>query len=77
MPDGAGLRGFIGAACLCGIGDTVSLLMADQAFPTAQTEAAIAKIGVLIGSLLSAALGATIILLGPNAPGRTEATSPP
>jgi len=77
MPDGAGLRTFIGAACLCGIGDTVSLLMADQAFPTAQTEASIAKIGVLIGSLLSAALGATIILLGPNASGRTEATSPP
>jgi len=75
MPDGAGLSAFIGAACLCGIGDTVSLLLADQAFPTAQTEASIAKIGVLIGSLLSAALGATIILLGPNAPGRTESTT--
>ena len=75
MPDGTGLRAFIGAACLCGIGDTVSLLLADQAFPTAATEAAIAKIGVLIGSVLSAALGATIILLGHNATGRTEATS--
>jgi len=77
MPDGTGVRAFIGAACLCGIGDTVSLLLADQAFPTAATEAAIAKIGVLIGSLLSAALGATIILLGPNSDGRTEAASAP
>ncbi len=75
MPDGAGLRAFVGAACLCGIGDTVSLLMADQAFPTALAEASIAKIGVLIGSLLSAALGATIFLIGPSAPGRTEAAS--
>ena len=62
MPDGATLRVFVGAACLCGIGDTVSLLMADQAFPADPQVAAVAKIGVLIGSLLSAALGATIIL---------------
>jgi NhaA family Na+:H+ antiporter len=75
MPDGTGLRAFIGAACLCGIGDTVSLLLADQAFPTAAAEASIAKIGVLIGSVLSAALGASIILLGHNAPGRTESAS--
>jgi NhaA family Na+:H+ antiporter len=65
MPDGARLRVFVGAACLCGIGDTVSLLMADQAFPTDPQVAAVAKIGVLIGSLLSAALGAAIILTAP------------
>jgi NhaA family Na+:H+ antiporter len=75
MPDGAGLRTFVGAACLCGIGDTVSLLLADQAFPAAPAEASIAKIGVLIGSLLSAALGASIILIGSNAPARTDAAS--
>jgi len=61
MPDRAGIRTFIGAACLCGIGDTVSLLMADQAFVADSSEAGVAKIGVLVGSLLAAALGAAII----------------
>ena len=72
LPDGAGLRIFVGAACLCGIGDTVSFLMADQAFPADLGVAAIAKIGVLIGSLLSAALGAAIILTAPPAAVRGE-----
>jgi NhaA family Na+:H+ antiporter len=61
-PDGISIRNFLGAACLCGVGDTVSLLMADQAFPNG-TVAAVAKIGVLIGSVLAAALGATILAL--------------
>lgn len=64
MPDDVTIRGFIGAACLCGIGDTVALLMADQAFPHSE-DAAIAKIGVLIGSLLAALLGAAIIAVKP------------
>jgi NhaA family Na+:H+ antiporter len=62
LPDGITLRNFLGAACLCGIGDTVALLMADQAFPQGLA-AAIAKIGVLIGSVAAAVLGATIIAL--------------
>jgi NhaA family Na+:H+ antiporter len=65
------LRHFIGAACLCGVGDTVSLLMADQAFPTGP-EAALAKTGVLIGSVLAAALGATIIATNPSPVARSE-----
>jgi NhaA family Na+:H+ antiporter len=64
MPDDVSLRGFIGAACLCGIGDTVALLMADQAFPVGG-DAALAKIGVLIGSVLAAALGAAVIAVRP------------
>jgi len=72
MPEGAGLRVFIGAACLCGIGDTVSLLMADQAFLGNNPQAAIAKIGVLIASVLAAAIGATIIMLRPTGAARTE-----
>ncbi|HWY62465.1 MAG TPA: Na+/H+ antiporter NhaA [Rhizomicrobium sp.] len=63
MPANVSLRNFIGAACLCGIGDTVSLLMADQAFPHGPYSA-VAKIAVLIGSVLAAALGATIIGIG-------------
>ncbi len=59
-PDDVTLQGFIGAACLCGIGDTVSLLMADQAFPHGPYSA-LAKIGVLCGSVLAAALGASVL----------------
>jgi NhaA family Na+:H+ antiporter len=64
-PQGVSLRDFIGAACLCGIGDTVALLIADQAFP-AGSDSAVAKIGVLAGSILAAALGAAIIATGPH-----------
>jgi NhaA family Na+:H+ antiporter len=74
MPEGAGLRAFIGAACLCGIGDTVALLMADQAFPSDPMAASIAKIGVLIGSVIAAALGAAIIATGSGV-ARTQAGS--
>ena len=62
-PEDVTVRNFIGAACLCGVGDTVSLLMADQAFP-AGPYGAVAKIGVLIGSVLAAALGALILAAG-------------
>src|SRR5205085_1161899 len=59
-PDDVTLRNFIGAACLCGVGDTVALLMADQAFAQGP-EAAVAKIGILIGSVLAAVIGAAIL----------------
>ncbi len=63
-PKGVTLPTFIGAICLCGIGDTVALLLADQAF-TESSDAAIAKIAVLIGSVVAAGLGAAIIALSP------------
>ena len=72
-PDGIGLRQFIGGACLCGIGDTVSLLMADQAFPDG-SYSAIAKIGVLIGSILAALLGAGVLAIGPKTAAVTPAS---
>jgi NhaA family Na+:H+ antiporter len=56
------LRLFIGAACLCGVGDTVALLLADQAFTGADAQAA--KLGVLAGSLLAACVGALVIITG-------------
>jgi len=64
-PKGIGIRTFIGAICLCGIGDTVSLLLADQAFP-GSGYAAIAKVAVLIGSVMAAGLGSLIIALAPG-----------
>lgn len=66
-PDGVSLRQFIGGACLCGIGDTVALLMADEAFPDGSFSS-IAKIGVLIGSVLAASLGAAILFASKNEP---------
>lgn len=61
---------FLGASFLCGIGDPLSLLMADQAFGS-HSYAAIAKIGVLAGSALAAILGATLLSFSPVL--RTEA----
>jgi NhaA family Na+:H+ antiporter len=72
MPDDVPLREFIGAAFLCGVGDTVALLMADQAFP-AGPYATAAKIGVLVGSLGAAALGTAVIGFGRPSHARTEA----
>jgi Na+:H+ antiporter, NhaA family len=74
-PKGVGLRAFVGAACLCGIGDTVALLMADQAF-SAPGISAIAKIGVLAGSVAAALLGAAIIATGPG-PAIADASQTP
>ena len=64
-PEGISARAFLGAACLCGIGDTVALLMADQAFPTGN-EAAVAKMGVLIGSTMAAAIGTAVLVSTPR-----------
>jgi len=61
-PEDVSFQNFVGAAFLCGIGDTVALLMADQAFPHG-SDASVAKIGVLTGSVLAALLGAAIIWL--------------
>ncbi len=65
-PGNVSRRLFVGAACLCGVGDTVALLMADQAFPQG-SDAAIAKIAVLIGSTVAALLG-TAVLVASRAP---------
>jgi NhaA family Na+:H+ antiporter len=63
-PRGVSVRQFLGAACVCGVADTVSLLMADQAGLPAGS-ASIAKIGCLVGSLLAAGLGAAVLAAGP------------
>src|SRR6185436_8595941 len=61
-PEGLSLRQFVGAACLCGVGHTMALLMADRAFPAA--EADIAKLAVLAGSVLAGALGTLVLRFG-------------
>ena len=64
LPSDAGALGFLGMALLCGIGDPFSLLMAEQAFGGGPY-AAVAKIGVLAGSVLAAILGAVALSLIP------------
>jgi len=65
LPGDTSALAFVGAGLLCGIGDPLSLLMADQAFQT-DAYAAVAKIGVLAGSILAAVLGATALSLSPR-----------
>jgi NhaA family Na+:H+ antiporter len=62
-PEGVSMRQFVGAACLCGVADTVALLMADQAGLPASS-ASVAKIGCLIGSAVAAGLGTAVLLTG-------------
>src|SRR5262249_42068537 len=70
FPAAAAPMAFLGATLLCGIGDPLSFLMAEQAFPSS-AYAAIAKIGVLAGSVLAALLGAFTLNL--SAPPVTQA----
>jgi Na+:H+ antiporter, NhaA family len=62
--DTSGLA-LVGAGLLCGIGDPLSLFMADQAFQS-DGYAAVAKIGVVAGSVLAAALGAIALSFSPE-----------
>ncbi len=63
---GVTFRQFVGAACLCGVGDTLALLMADRAFPP--DEAGIAKLGVLAGSVIAGLVGTAVLAKRQAAP---------
>ncbi len=56
---------FVGAACLCGIGDPLSILIAEQAF-IGTGYAAVAKLGILLGSACAAGLGAAALAFSPR-----------
>ena len=75
LPSDASPMAFLGAVFLCGIGDPLSFLMAEQAFP-GSPYAAIAKIGVLSGSALATALGALTLAFSP-APVTDASAGPP
>jgi NhaA family Na+:H+ antiporter len=64
FPADAAPMAFLGAAFLCGIGDPLAFLVADQAFRSGPY-AGLAKIGVLTGSALAAILGALTLVLSP------------
>ena len=64
LPDGVTWHMLAGGACLAGIGFTMALFINALAFPVADFAAkeAAGKIGTLTGSLVSAVLGATVLL---------------
>lgn len=62
LPAGVGWMHVTAVGAVAGIGFTVSLFIADLAFPgTASLEAA--KVGILVGSVLAGALGAALLKL--------------
>jgi len=62
LPIGTTFRHIYGGATLCGIGFTMSLFIADLSFTSADMHDK-AKIGIMLGSLLSAAVGMMILSL--------------
>ncbi len=63
LPEGARPLQFAGVAVLCGIGFTMSLFIGGLAFGDDARYATLLKLGVLGGSLLSALIGAGILIV--------------
>lgn len=61
LPEGCGWLQLYGLALLCGIGFTMSLFIGALAFPDAPHLVDEVKVGVLMGSVLAAILGAAVL----------------
>jgi NhaA family Na+:H+ antiporter len=70
LPYDVSPRLLLGAAILCGVSDPMALLITNYAFPAESLRAA-AKIGILAGSVIAAALGILVLVSSP--PPRTPA----
>jgi len=65
-PAGASWLQIYGVSLLCGIGFTMSLFISSLAFPLDPAFVEDAKVGILLGSLLSALLGAVVLRFAPR-----------
>ena len=74
LPDGVAWRQVVGVSALCGIGFTMSIFIATLAFPGEAALLDAAKLGILVGSLVSGVLG--WVLLTRGAPVREAAATP-
>ena len=63
QPANASLAQVYGVSVLCGVGFTMSLFIGMLAFPTSPELESDVKVGVLLGSTLSAIVGAVVLLL--------------
>jgi Na+:H+ antiporter, NhaA family len=60
LPDDLTMRHVLGLAALAGIGFTVSLFIAELAYPGSDL-GDLAKVGILVGSLVSGLTGAALL----------------
>ncbi len=78
LPEGCGWRHMAAVGCLAGIGFTMSLFIGSLAFAAPELETSV-RVGVIVGSMISAALGVTILWTVPpgsaSAPRRPAANS--
>jgi NhaA family Na+:H+ antiporter len=77
LPTGVNWKAMIGAGCLAGIGFTMSLFIAGLAFEEEPTLLAAAKIGTLGGSVISAVLGFTLLIMSLRPEKQRAASSTP
>jgi NhaA family Na+:H+ antiporter len=75
MPAGASRLQCYGVALLCGIGFTMSLFIGALAFPDQEELMNATKIGVLLGSALSALAGYLLLSVAPREKPHTRAAS--
>jgi NhaA family Na+:H+ antiporter len=75
LPEGARWSELVGAACLGGVGFTMSIFIAALAF-TEGDSLDLARIGILLGSAVSALLGFTILWLATTGRRSAEAVPP-
>ena len=61
LPAGVTMKHVYGAACLAGIGFTMSLFIAGLAFDTPD-QLDTAKVGIMLGSLASGILGVVVLM---------------
>jgi len=70
MPEGATVRHIIGVSLLCGIGFTMSLFVANLAFPLQPEHLVACKVGILLASVVAGLAGGVILAR----PGRADSS---